>query len=42
MGGIFSYRQIVVTGNKESPDFHTSGWMSMTVDMTLVSEKDKK
>ena len=40
MGGTFSDRLIVVTGNKESLDFHTSGWMSMTVDMTSVSGKD--
>ena len=29
-------------GNEESLDFHTSGWMLMTLDMTSVSERDKK
>ena len=41
MGGIFSDRQIAMMGNKESLDFHTSGWMSMIVDMKPVSGKDK-
>ena len=31
MGGIFSDRQVVVMGNKESPNFHTPGQRSMTV-----------
>ena len=31
-----------MTGNKESLDFHTPGWMSMTVDMIFISVKDKK
>ena len=29
-------------GNKESLDFYTLGWMSMTVDMTTISGKGKK
>ena len=42
MGDIFNDYQVVVTENKESLDYCTSGWKSMTVDITSVSEKDKK
>ena len=42
MGGISNDRHVVVTENKESPNFHTPGWMSMIVDMTPVSGKNKK
>ena len=35
-------RQVVVTKNKGSKDFHTLSWMSMTVDVNPISGKDKK
>ena len=31
-----------MTKNKESKDFHTLSWMSMTVDVNPISGKDKK
>ena len=42
MGSISNDRQVVVTENKESPNFHTPGGMSMNVDVTPISVKDKK
>ena len=42
MGGIFSDREVVVTRNKTYPDFHTSGWMLMIVDVIFVDGRDKK
>ena len=42
MRGIFSDCQIVLTGNETYPDFHTRGWMSITVDMISLRGRDKK
>ena len=42
MGDIFIDRQIIATENKKSLDLHTSGWRSMTVDVTPVSGKDEE
>ena len=42
MEGMFNNRQIVVTENKRYPDFHTSDWMSMIIDVTSIGGGDKK
>ena len=42
MEGLFTDCQVVVTGSKAYSDFHTPGWMSMTVDVTSACRIDKK
>ena len=31
-----------MTENKEIPDFHTPGWISMVVNVTPISQRDEK
>ena len=42
MGDVFSDRQTIVTRKKESLDFHTPSWRSITVEVTPISKKKDK
>ena len=42
MGGIFGDCQVVVTKNKESPDFHAPGLRLMTIDVATIEGMTRK